>query len=236
MDALVLCGGKGTRLQSVVSDRPKILADIDGQPFLYYHLKYLQDNGIKRVTLCTGYKHEQIREWIYEEYEGPLDVEISKEEEPLGTAGAIKNANNSQMDPYMFGMNGDTFFDVSFNDVRDFFFEKDAMFCVVLSQQDDSSSSGNVVLGPDDTIMEFKEKSNDNETWLSTGLYFYNRAVFDEIPDGYQSLEYDLMPYLVEKYPGRIFGYRSDREFLDFGVPEKYRFAKLSATYNKESQ
>ena len=63
IDTLILCGGKGTRLQTVVPDKPKILADIGGSPFIEYLLNYLEKEGIKRIILCSGYKHNQIKEW-----------------------------------------------------------------------------------------------------------------------------------------------------------------------------
>ena len=92
IDALILCGGKGTRLKSIVPDKPKILADIGGSPFIKYLLTYLECEGINRVILCTGVKHNQIEEWVRTFYKGKLQIVLSEEKRPLGTAGAIKNA------------------------------------------------------------------------------------------------------------------------------------------------
>ena len=114
IDALVLCGGQGSRLKDIVPDRPKILAEIAGYPFAHYLLVYLEKEGLKRVILCTGYKHDKISEWISSSYNGNLDIVLSKEEVSLGTGGAIKNAQDLIYSNNFLVINGDTFTEINY--------------------------------------------------------------------------------------------------------------------------
>ena len=109
IDTLILCGGKGDRLKSVIGDLPKILAPINGKPFIYYLLKFLEKNSIKKITLCTGYQHYLIEDWVNKSYSGGAVIKFSREKIPLGTAGALKNAENLIESNNVIIMNGDTF-------------------------------------------------------------------------------------------------------------------------------
>ena len=111
MEAIVLAGGLGTRLRSVVSDLPKPMAPIGDKPFLEYILKYLQKNGIKRAVLSVGYKWETIKEYFGDKFEN-IELIYSVEDEPLGTGGAIKKAMNQVKNSQVYIINGDTLFDV----------------------------------------------------------------------------------------------------------------------------
>ncbi|MBD3842888.1 MAG: NTP transferase domain-containing protein, partial [Campylobacterales bacterium] len=112
MEAIVLAGGLGTRLKSVVSNVPKPMATIGDKPFLEYILKYLKKNGITRVILSVGYKLEIIEEYFGNNFEG-IELIYSKEDEPLGTGGAIKKAMSKVKSSKVYIINGDTFFDVN---------------------------------------------------------------------------------------------------------------------------
>ena len=109
--AVVLCGGFGTRLQTVYRDGPKALVPIAGRPLLSYALEWLRSEGIGRVVLCVGYKHEQIEELFAEGGSDP-EIRYSVEQEPLGTAGAVKQAESAIEGDCFFVLNGDSFLDV----------------------------------------------------------------------------------------------------------------------------
>ena len=119
MEAIILAGGLGTRLQNVVKDIPKPMADINGKPFLKYLLDYLSGYEIEKVILSVGYRHEVIEHYFGKKYKN-IELVYAIEEEPLGTGGGILNAC-SYLDTNLFYLiNGDTFFNVNLNELKAF--------------------------------------------------------------------------------------------------------------------
>ena len=110
-EAVILAGGFGTRLQSVVADVPKPMAPVNGKPFLQYILDYCIKQGIERVVLSTGYKHEVIFSFFGTQY-NTITIQYAHEQEPLGTGGGIQFALQKCIDENVVVLNGDTFFDV----------------------------------------------------------------------------------------------------------------------------
>ena len=117
--AIILAGGFGTRLKKVVSDVPKPMAKINKEPFLSLLIKYLKKQNIKKVILSVGYKKERIINFYKNNFEG-VEILYSIEETPLKTGGAIKKALNYVKEKEVFVLNGDTFFDIDLNDMKNF--------------------------------------------------------------------------------------------------------------------
>ena len=111
MEAIILCGGLGTRLRSVIKDIPKPMADINGAPFLQILLEFLLRQGVKKVILAVSYKFEVIQGFFGSDFKG-LKLIYSVENTPLGTGGAIKQALEFADENENFVLNGDTFFDI----------------------------------------------------------------------------------------------------------------------------
>ena len=124
--AIILSGGQGTRLRSVVSDIPKPMADINGKPFLEYLLRYLNNQGCNHVVLSVGYKSEVIRNYFGNQYLN-LKLDYALEKEPLGTGGGIKNSIKYISDNDFFLLNGDSFFDVNLSELAEFHFCKKSL-------------------------------------------------------------------------------------------------------------
>ena len=114
MQAILLCGGMGTRLRSVVADRPKPMADICGKPFLQYLLEMLRDKGITEVIFALGYMGEMIEEYFQDGSAFGLKITYSYEEEPLGTGGAIRNALPKILEEEVLVLNADTYFPMDY--------------------------------------------------------------------------------------------------------------------------
>ena len=112
MECVILAGGFGTRLQSVVNDRPKCLAPIRELPFLAYLFDYLHKQGVSKVILSLGYKHELVEEWLLT-YGTSLQVSIVIENEPLGTGGGVKLALQKATEKDILVINGDTLFSLN---------------------------------------------------------------------------------------------------------------------------
>ena len=106
--AVVLCGGLGTRLREVLPNKPKVLAEINGVPFIYYLLRKIEKTGCRNVILCTGHLAEQVESLLGYEYR-ELTIVYSKETSPMGTGGALLNAEQYITTNYVLVMNGDSF-------------------------------------------------------------------------------------------------------------------------------
>ena len=158
VDALVLCGGRGTRLKLVQPNYPKILFDIKNRPFIEYFLKYLEFQGLKRIILCTGYKHQLIKEWIKSSYQGGMEIIFSQELIPLGTGGAIRNAKKVIQGDYIFVINGDTLTNLSYDAFLNDFFEKECFGSIAVAAVNKSVDYGSIVTNSVGEILSFNEK------------------------------------------------------------------------------
>ena len=109
----LMAGGFGKRLRKVVPDRPKVLAEVNGRPFIFFLLDQLSESSIRRVILCTGYKSECVEDTVGSSYR-TLSLEYSKEARPLGTAGALRNAKQMFCSELILVINGDSFVDFDY--------------------------------------------------------------------------------------------------------------------------
>jgi D-glycero-alpha-D-manno-heptose 1-phosphate guanylyltransferase len=222
MDAIVLCGGKGTRLSSVISDVPKPLAPVNGRPFLDYLLSYLAASGLVRhAILATGHLAEKV-EQHYESRFGPLRLSYSREDNPLGTGGAVLLAlrRHAIASPF-FIANGDSFVDASLASLSALLSEK-ADLAMSLYQIDDAARFGSVEL-EGRTVTGFHEKNGRPVPGtINAGLYACRPHVFDAWHGhaGALSLEQDMLPILVQQQ--RVAGLCSGTRFIDIGLPETY--------------
>jgi D-glycero-alpha-D-manno-heptose 1-phosphate guanylyltransferase len=221
--AAVLAGGLGTRLRSVVSDRPKVLADVGGRPFLSYLLDMLVTAGVSRVVICNGHLGEMVQQAFGANY-GRLALDYSHEEAPLGTGGALRAALpriNSEM---ILALNGDSLCRTDLAAFAASHVQHRALISLVLAQVDDTSRYGRVELDSDGRVLQFVEKGQPSGPgWINAGVYLIQRRVVDSIaPDAPVSLERTIFP----SWLGRgLYGHCGDREFLDIGTPESYSAA-----------
>ncbi len=144
-EAIILAGGFGTRLKDVVSDVPKVMAPVNGRPFLEYLLDYLEDNIIDHVILSVGYKHELIREHFGNRYKS-IDIEYAVEDEPLGTGGGIKKAFDFVRGYKALVFNGDTMFRINLEKSFEFHFSKSSEFSIILREVNNVERYGAVEL------------------------------------------------------------------------------------------
>ena len=225
IDALVLCGGRGTRLKSVKSDYPKILFDIKNRPFIEYFLKYLEFQGLKRIILCTGYKHHLIKEWIEFSYQGNMEIIFSQELIPLGTGGAIRNAKKVINGNYIFVINGDTLTNLLYDAFLNDFFEKKCFGSMAVAAVKNSADYGSIVTNSIGEILSFNEKTNGiNQGLASIGVYLFRAALLDEIPeDKMRSFEKDIMPTICNNSEKTIYSFLYNGSFFDIGTPTRYR-------------
>jgi NDP-sugar pyrophosphorylase family protein len=226
VDTVILTGGQGSRLRAAVSDRPKTMASIKGRPFLDLLLGHLQGSGFCRFILCVGYMADYISDYYRQSPDPTRELIISREILPLGTAGALKNAESLLGGDFFLVVNGDSFCPADLPAFIDFHQKQDALASLVLTQAEEAGSYGTVVLGRDNRIVEFKEKSSSGPGWINAGLYLFNRDLLSLIPRGsYSSLEQDMFPRLVEE---RFLGFITREPLIDIGTPERYIEAQRS--------
>ncbi len=222
--ALILAGGLGTRLQSALPDRPKVLAPVAARPFLSYLMDQLIGVGFRQVILCTGYKGEQIRETFGETYNG-LDIQYSQEPEPLGTGGALRFALPLINTESAFVTNGDSYVNCNLKDFLAWYFENDFKASLILSCLSDTTRYGRVKADANGLITKFEEKGvKYGSGWVNAGIYIFNRDLLKSIPSGQVfSLEREFFPSLIDK---GLYGFRCEEEFIDIGTPESYARAE----------
>ena len=226
MQAILLCGGMGTRLRSVVSDRPKPMADICGKPFLQYLLEMLRDKGITEVIFALGYMGEMIEEYFQDGSAFGLKISYSYEEEPLGTGGAIRNALPKILEEEVLVLNADTYFPMDYQGLLRFHQENDGDFSLATRAVPDISRYGAVRRDAAGRILAWNEKLEDGGQPLAGeingGIYVMKKSLIAEIPEGKQSLEQDCIPKWLSEGK-RIFGLPFDGYFMDIGIPKDYQ-------------
>lgn len=224
MQTVILAGGLGTRLRKAVNGIPKSMAPVAGRPFLEHQLLHLKDKGFSEIVLLIGYLSEAIVDHFGDGSSLGLKIAYSKEGEPLGTAGALKNAE-SLLDNSFLLLNGDTFLDVDYNDLIRLHFERAALVTVAVVEAGDSSRYGSIVLGEEGRIEAFSEKKETGPGLINGGIYVVSKNVLAYIsPRERTSLESEVIPRLVDE--GKpVYGVIVKGYFVDIGTPESYRSA-----------
>ena len=228
MEAILLCGGLGTRLRSVVSDRPKPMADIAGKPFLHYLVRMLSEKGVERFVFALGYMGEQIEAYFQDGREYGISIVYSYEESPLGTGGAIRNALSKMQEEDVLILNADTYFDMDYRSLFQEQSRKCADMTIASREIEDVSRYGAILNDTDGRILRWNEKQRGSgETAprrgeINGGIYVMKRSLIEKIPAGKQSLENDCIPVWLSRSVS-IHALPSDGYFMDIGVPEDYR-------------
>lgn len=222
-DFLILCGGLGTRLRSVTGDTPKVMAEVQGEPFLDFLIRYLVKQGARRVILCAGYKAESLAAHYKAKFK-EIDVEMSIEPSPLGTGGALKNAEILVKSDMVFGLNGDCFTPVRYGDLLTVHQQHQALATLVGVRIEGNKDFGTLEMGAQDEIVAFREKFETKEVqYISAGVYCFKKELFSMMPAGKFSIEYDLFPQLIGK---GFYGHKVDAPFIDIGTPERFEWAR----------
>ena len=229
MEAIVLAGGLGTRLRSVISEIPKPMAPIGKKPFLEYILKYLSNNGIKKVILSVGYKWDIIKDYFGDKY-NDIDLLYSVEEYPLGTGGAIKQAIETTIDSEkVFIVNGDTFFNIDLNKLILKYQKSDTLLSLSLKKMTNFDRYGSVEIDENGFIKGFFEKKYQKEGYINGGIYLVSSDIFNnfELPEKFSFEEFIQKEYKKLNANAEIF----DDYFIDIGIPEDYEKAQKELKY-----
>ena len=225
MEVIILAGGLGTRLRSVVDKVPKCMAPVAGKPFLWYILKYLTRYNVTHVILSVGYLREVIYKWIDEvRNEFPFAFDYAVEKVPLGTGGGIRLALQQSVANEVIILNGDTFFDVNLIHLMEEHRRMDSSLTVALKPMTEFDRSGAVEYSGDGRIIAFHEKVYCKQGLINGGVYVIDKLKLslDNQPEKF-SFESAVMEKQCQY--GNLYGVISNGYFRDIGVPEDYKQA-----------
>jgi NDP-sugar pyrophosphorylase family protein len=218
--AVVLAGGMGTRLRSVVADRPKVLAPVAGRPFLTYLLDQIADTGIQRVVLSTGHLAEQFAEVIGDRYRN-IQITYAQEEQPLGTGGAIHFACGFTKADQLLVMNGDSYCAADLSEYIDWHADGENDVSLMLAKVSDASRYGTVEMEAGGQITAFIEKRPESTAgYINAGVYLFRRTMLEQFPAGPSSMERDVFPVWLRDRS--MLGWVTEAEFIDIGIPSDY--------------
>lgn len=220
--AFVLAGGLGSRLKSVVSDRPKPMAMVGEKPFLEILIGSLVAKGVNRIVLLTGYMSEFIEDYVRKYESADVEILISREETPMGTGGAVKHAQRLATDPVLL-VNGDTFFEADIARLYQFHEQKGSLVTLSLCRVDDVGRYGSVFIDNDGLVMDFREKNESvkGEGLINAGFSIISLDLIKDLPDaGGFSMEKEIFPTLIPSR--RMYALEQKGAFFDIGTPESY--------------
>jgi len=223
--AVLLVGGMGTRLRPVVPSKPKPLASLGSNSFLELLIRQLSHQGICRLVLCTGYLSDQIENEFDDGRAWGVAIEYSKEPCPLGTAGAVKLAQRYLLDrPDFLVMNGDSFLEIDFRQLIQFHRAHGGLVSMAVSRVPNATRYGTVEVDAGGRVIGFAEKTGSESPGLiNAGVYVFNHAVLEHIPDRPASLERDVFPRLLDR---GLYALEQHGMFIDIGTPEDYARAQ----------
>lgn len=219
MFAIILVGGRGTRLSDLHPGIPKALAPVAGRPFLQWQLEWLLRGNVKRAHLACGHMADQLIAWAAEDPVPGLELTCSIESAPLGTAGGLCFAAKFTSEDSFFVMNGDSLLpNLSFERMAEAFCHSEADGMLAITSILKTDQYGTVDVGENDRIIAFREKTRCAKGCINAGVYLLRRSVLDAIPVNQAvSLETEIFPGLASA--GRLSAFRVESPLLDMGTP-----------------
>lgn len=227
LTAAILAGGLGTRLQPVLPDTAKTVAQVAGRPFIDYLLKQLTRAGATRIVLCTGFKSGQVRHQIGDAFAG-VPVVYSEESQPLGTGGAVGLAWKKYGDQQAWLVtNGDSYLDLDIGGLLKAHASSGCLLTLAVVQVPDGARYGTVEWSLETRrVLAFKEKTGESApAWINGGVYVFQPECLNTLAnDKPLSLEKEVFPPWVRQ---GVNVYPVEGRFIDIGTPESYRMAQL---------
>jgi D-glycero-alpha-D-manno-heptose 1-phosphate guanylyltransferase len=224
MEAIILAGGLGTRLQGVIGLAPKCMAPVNGKPFLAYLFDYLNAQKCTRVVLSLGYKHKVVIDWL-EKQDLFFELDYIIESEPLGTGGGILGAIEECASDDVAVLNGDTLFLTDLKQQMAFHKSNGGVTTLALKEMKNFDRYGIVQTNGNGLVTSFEEKQFRETGEINGGVYILNREQFlaKALPEKF-SFEKDYLEKFVEEK--KFFGFKSGSYFIDIGIPADYEKAQ----------
>ncbi len=220
--AIILAGGLGTRLRSVLTELPKCLAPVAGKPFLDYVIEHAKSFDIENFVFALGYKSDSIINHLAENHKD-INYKYTIEKEPLGTGGGILLAAQEVDETQFFVFNGDTLFMANLDTLEDFHIENESAITMALKPLENFDRYGSVLI-ENHRIIAFQEKKHTKQGLINGGIYLMNISVLDHFThDTAFSFEKEVLEPLSKQK--RITALPFDNYFIDIGIPEDFNKA-----------
>jgi NDP-sugar pyrophosphorylase family protein len=224
--AVIIAGGLGTRLRPLTQNTPKPIVPVANRPFVVHQIEHLVKHGVDEVILNLHYLSHEIKKILNDGREWGIKIRYSIEEHPLGTAGAVKNAEKYFDEGPIVIFNGDVLTDINITKVVNFHREKGARVTLTLTEVEDPTSFGLILTDKQGRVTKFIEKPSwemVTARTINAGIYVVDPKIFKNVPRGKPCMfERDLYPSLLEAGVP-IFGYLSRAYWIDIGNPDKYK-------------
>lgn len=218
-EALILAGGKGTRLRSVTNGGQKVAVRVGNQTFIELLLKQLEAEGFSQVYLALGYRADDVKK-IVSQLSLNLEIHFILERTPLGTGGAVKNAMKFTSSNNILVLNGDTYNEFDYSSIIDTHEKTGAHVTVLVKSVDNISRYGEVKIGAHQTIIKFTEKTGLKKPGvINSGVYVFKKNLLKDVPQEAFSLEEFLTNHVNTLLMKAVY---SDGRFFDIGTPKDY--------------
>ena len=225
MKAVIMAGGEGARLRPLTCDRPKPMVPLMDKPMMEYIVELLTSHGITEQAVTLQYLPEQIKEYFGDGSSFGASLYYFLEDEPLGTAGSVKNAASFLKETFLV-ISGDCLTDIDLSEAITFHRQKEALVTIVLTPQDNPLEYGVVMVDEEGKILRFLEKPSWGEVFsdtVNTGIYILEPEVLEYIPAGKKfDFSKDLFPLLLQEKKA-LYGCSLSGYWCDIGSLERTR-------------
>lgn len=217
-EALIIAGGLGTRISHLSDGRPKSMMEISGLPFIVWQLNWLKKNGIKRVVISTGFLSEQLKSYFDQNIQFGIDVDLVREEEMLGTGGAIIFSSKKIQNQNFFCLNGDSICNCSLQEFGSEYFLSNSTAGIIAVEKSDVRRYGSLDVH-NGYLTGFIEKGLKSGIGLvNAGVYAFNKNIFSGMAIRNMSIEKEIFPQLLSET--KILVHKVAGDFIDIGTPE----------------
>ncbi len=230
MQAIILAGGKGTRLKPLTNDIPKPLVPIIDRPIIEHIIELIKNHGIDDIGITLGHMADKIVSYLGDGTKLGVKIRYFIENEPLGTAGSVKQAVKFLDDDFVV-IAGDSFTNINLKKAMDFHKDRGALFTLVSKWVDDPTGMGVLEADPKGKITAFVEKPDIKERALiNTGIYVISRPIMSLVPDGFYDFGRDLLPKLIGNL---LYTYTTKDYWSDIGTLTSYYYTNYLVALEK---
>lgn len=230
MKAVIMAGGKGTRLVEITKDEiPKPMAEMCGKPILLRALESLKKYGVDEIYFTVGHLHEKIQEYFKDGSKFGVKINYIIEKEPLGSAGALYYLKDKIYDDFIV-CSGDTLFDININKMLEFHKNNDAIATLLTRASNHPFDSDLVIVNDNNQVLKFDKKSNIRDYYYhnlaNAGFFIINHKALEFFKEPKKvGMEHDFITGLIEQGQ-KVFSYYSSEYIRDVGTPERFEKGK----------